>query len=191
MWRKVCREQIIESPSDLANQLTLLVSYRLAHGFDLIELCSASGQLFWRQVRNTVKFFLPMIIVSPALRRRYGRARGFGALQQLQCQGQSCPLAGDISGFASGIAKGEVAKDEPRHAAVFDDVTGRAHDNCGNAISLEVSCGQTDRLVADGSVGDQNREVHLILPQQREQVGAVLVLGCGLAAIGRKAIVTG
>ena len=57
--------------------------------------------------------------------------------------------------FASGISQRKIAEYEAWHAAVFDDVFGAAHDHGGYVMGLQVSCGQTDRLVTDGSVGDE------------------------------------
>lgn len=65
-------------------------------------------------------------------------------------------------GLAGRIAQGEVAEDKTGHTAVFNDVFGGAHDDCGNAVCFEVACGQTDRLVADRSVRHQNREIDLV-----------------------------
>ena len=66
-------------------------------------------------------------------------------------------------GLARRIAQGEVAEDKTGHTAMFNDVFGGAHDDRGNAVGFEVACGQTDRLVADGSVRHQDREIDLIL----------------------------
>ena len=57
--------------------------------------------------------------------------------------------------FASGIAQRKIAEHEAGYTAVFDNVFGAAHDHGGYAVGLQVSCGQTDRLVTDGSVGDE------------------------------------
>ena len=65
--------------------------------------------------------------------------------------------------LARGIAQGEVAENKAGHAAMLNNVFGRAHDHSGNAVSFEMTCGQTDRLVADRSVRHQDREIDFIL----------------------------
>ena len=65
--------------------------------------------------------------------------------------------------LARGIAQGEVAENKAGHAAMLNNVFGRAHNHGGYAVSFEVTCGQTDRLVADGSVGHQDRQIDFVL----------------------------
>ena len=64
--------------------------------------------------------------------------------------------------LARGIAQGEVAENKAGHAAMLNNVFGRAHNHGGNAVSFEMTCGQTDRLVTDGSVGHQDSEVDFV-----------------------------
>lgn len=92
-------------------------------------------------------------------------------------------------GLSSGVAQGKVAEYESRHPAVFDDVLGRTHDDGRNIVCLQITRGQTHGLMTDGSVGYQDRDVHLILSQKTQQIGAVLFDGGSLAAICRSAVV--
>lgn len=94
-------------------------------------------------------------------------------------------------GFASRIAQRKVTEDKSRHAAVFYDVPGATHNYGRNTVCFQVSGGQTDRLMANGSVGHQYGQIDLIVLQHGQQVRTVLVLGGVLAAIGRQTVIAG
>ena len=64
--------------------------------------------------------------------------------------------------LARGIAQGEVAENKAGHAAMLNNVFGGAHNHSGNAVSFEMTCGQTDRLVTDGSVCHQDGQIDFV-----------------------------
>ena len=64
--------------------------------------------------------------------------------------------------LARGIAQGEVAENKAGHAAMLNNVFGGAHNHSGNAVSFEMTCGQTDRLVTDGSVCHQYSQIDFV-----------------------------
>ena len=96
-----------------------------------------------------------------------------------------------VIGLARRIAQGEVTEHKARNAAVLDNVFGRTHNHRWDAMSFQMSRGQTDRLMANGSVGHQYGQIDLIVLQHGQQVRTVLVLGGVLAAIGRQTVIAG
>ena len=86
--------------------------------------------------------------------------------------------------LAGGVAQREVAEQQTRHANVFDDVFGAAHQHRGDALRLEVARDQAQSLVADGAVGHQHRDIRAVFAAALEQLGAVDVYRVALAAVG-------
>jgi len=68
-----------------------------------------------------------------------------------------------VVGGADGIAEWKVGKGKPWDGDLIDDVSCGSNDDCRNSVVLEVSCGQTDRLVTDRSKGHQHREVDVVV----------------------------
>ena len=83
------------------------------------------------------------------------------------------------------IPQREITENESRHAAVFNNILGAAHDNRWNIVCFQVTRGQAHGLMADGSVGGDDRCIHLVFVQHGQYIGAVLFNGRQLAAVGR------
>ena len=45
---------------------------------------------------------------------------------------------------------------------MLNNVFGGAHNHGGNTVSFKMTCGQTDRLVTDGSVGHQYSQIDFV-----------------------------
>ena len=91
------------------------------------------------------------------------------------------------NGLASGIAEREVAEQETRHPDVFDDVSRAPHYDGWYSVRLEVARHQTDGLMANGTIRDEQRNVGLQLAARGQHGRCVAFLRCALAAIGRHA----
>lgn len=89
---------------------------------------------------------------------------------------------------AARITEGEVGKEETSDAALFDDVSGRTDDDSWDARLLKMPSSQTHGLVADGSQGDEECHVHLILAAALENFGCVDFDIRTLAVVGRNAV---
>jgi len=87
-----------------------------------------------------------------------------------------------------GVAERKVGKQEARNADVLDDVLGAAHDDCRDALRLERSRDERERLVAHGAVGNQQRGVGAVFPAARDEFGRVDLERRALAAIGRRPV---
>lgn len=72
-----------------------------------------------------------------------------------------------------GIPERKVGEGEPWHANLVEDVSRRAEDQGRHSRRFEMSCGQTDRLMAHGSKRNEKCEVDIVLDQHRvDLVGA-------------------
>jgi len=94
----------------------------------------------------------------------------------------------NVARRTEGITKWYIAEDEPRHAALLDDVTSRANDHGGDTSSFECSCGQAHGLVTDGSKRYENGDVQPVVLAPGNNVGGVGLSGTTLAVIGRNSV---
>ena len=92
-----------------------------------------------------------------------------------------------VERLAGGIAEREVAEQEARHPDVFDDVARAPHYDRWYSIRLEVARHETDGLMANGTIRDEQRDVGLQLAARGQHGRCVAFLRCALAAIGRHA----
>ena len=83
------------------------------------------------------------------------------------------------------IAQWEIAEEKARHAAMFDDVPGRADDHGRDAVRFEMTGDQTDGLVADGSKCCENRRVDLVFAQSPQDLRCVVLVRLPMTVIGR------
>ena len=140
------------------------------------------------QSLDIVEVALPAGIVRPALRRLHGRARRRCALQHMEREVERRGLRGRIVRLAGGVAEREVAEQEARHAGMFHDVLGAAHDHGRDAGGLEMARDEADGLVADRAVRHQHRGIDLVRAHEGEDVRRVLLQRAALAARGRCAV---
>src|SRR5438270_11749286 len=127
-----------------------------------VELFSAPPDLLRRQALEIRIVELPRRVRAPAQRRLDGGARRGGRFEHPQRELQGEGLRGRVLGPARRIAQRKVAEQKARHAAIFDDVLGAAHDDGGDAVLFQMPCGQTHGLVAHRSIGDENSGVGAI-----------------------------
>ena len=109
-------------------------------------------------------------------------------LQELQRATDDLVLHLHVPGLAAGIAEGKIHEQEARHAALLDDIPGGPDDDRRDAGGLEVSCGQTHGLVADGSKRDEEGDIDAILTHPGFDPGRVLLERQPLAVVRRDSV---
>ena len=91
-----------------------------------------------------------------------------GCFQQVQRLSDDPALHVTVKRLTARAAQWEVNEDEPRYAAMLDDVAGRSNDNGWDAVFFQMTCDQTHGLVADGSDRCQDGDVGAFLSALRQ-----------------------
>jgi len=81
------------------------------------------------------------------------RARRSARVEHRQRPSQGIGLRLPVMGFACGMPKGEVGPVKSSYRGLLDNIPRATHDDRGDACVFQMTCDQTDRLVADGSRG--------------------------------------
>ncbi len=131
---------------------------------------------------------LPRIGLAPAQRVLHRGARARRRLERGQRQLERGFLGSAVVRPARRVAEREVAEDQARHAAMLDDVECAAHHHGRDAVRLEVARGETERLVADGAIGDEHSGIGGVLAQPREELRHVGLEHVALAAVAGHAV---
>ena len=105
---------------------------------------------------------LPAVVLAPHERRLHGRPRQRCALEQIAGVAGDRALHLRVVRASAGIAQREVTEQEARDAALLDDVARRSQHDGRYAVLLQVARDQTHGLVAHGSEGHQQRDVHTV-----------------------------
>src|SRR6516165_1330339 len=111
-----------------------------------VELLSAPPDLLRRQALDIRIIELPRRIRTPAQRRLHGGARRGRRFERPQGEFEREGLRLRVLGPAGRIAQWKIAEQKARHAAIFDDVLGAAHDDRRDAVLFQMPCGQTHGL---------------------------------------------
>ena len=113
------------------------------------------------------QFFFPgATAVGRPCKSRIADLAGLGEVRELrQHPRQHRFIAPAVVGRAEGAAHWMVDKDRARRRDLADNIEGRARQQCRNAVILNHMGNETDGLVAKGSVGHEQREVHMLLRQ--------------------------
>ncbi|MPM69820.1 hypothetical protein SDC9_116768 [bioreactor metagenome] len=128
----------------------------------MIVLGTQPRELFGAHALDVGIVQLPLPLLAPHLRRLHRGARCGRGFQNAQSQFQRVALRCRVMRPAGAIAQRKVREQKTRHAHIFHDVLGAAHDHRGNARSLQRACGERQRLVADGAVGHQHGHVRAL-----------------------------
>ena len=155
------------------------------------EFASSPGNFFIGQLRDVAVIKFPACILAPVKRRLHGGAWTGCRFQQLQRELNGQLLRALITRPSGGVAKRKVAEQKARHTDGLDNVPGATHHDCGNTVGLKMTCNQTHGLVAYRSIGGENGDVRLVLANRAQDVDAILVDRCPLAAVGRRAVQAG
>mgnify|MGYP003347131234 CR=1 FL=1 len=90
--------------------------------------------------------------------------------------------------MAAGVAEREIGEQEPRHAAVLDDIARRADDHRRDAVRFQVAGDQTHGLVADRSQRGEDRGLGFVFLQAAQDLGGVLFDRLAMAVVGGGAV---
>ncbi len=116
-----------------------------------------------------------------------GMGCGFG---QGESQAKNTTLLIGIVGWSHRIAEGQVGEHESRYGVLLDDVASASDDHGRQTVGFEVSCGQTDRLMAYRSKRNEQHQVDVVFERPDPNI-----LGPGqgapLGVDGRHAVVAG
>ena len=127
-------------------------------------------------------------VVAPDERCLNRRSRQRCALQDVERVPDDAALHLRIPGFAAGIPEREVAEQEPRNAALLDDVARRAHHHGRDAVLFQVPRDQTHGLVTHRSEWNEKRHIDTIFAAAPQNLGRVVLERAALAVIGRHAV---
>ena len=152
---------------------------------------ASTAQDFAVFVRDGEESTAPALIVAPYGGRLDGGAWHSRLLQEVQGLADDRALHFDVVGAAAGVSEWEVREEEAGDAAVLGDIAGAADDNGGDTVGFEVTSGQSDGLMADGSDGDEEGDVYSVLLARFEQGGRVGFAGAALGVFGREAVEAG
>src|SRR6267378_780585 len=130
------------------------------------------------------------LALAPAQRRVHRSARPRRRFEDAQRELGREGLRWRVVRPARAVAERKIAEEEPRHAAVLDDVFRAAHHHRRDAVRLEMARDEADRLVADRAIGYEESRIHLIFHAAREDLGTVHLDCVLLAAVGRRAVET-
>lgn len=142
-------------------------------------------------VADAEKSFPPAHVgfaVRPSLGPLDGGSRLPGPFQEFQRAACNPVLHSRVPRLAAGVAEREVHEQEAWHAALLDDVPGRADDDGRNAGGFQVPCDQTHGLVTDGSKRDEKGDVDTVLAHPGFDLGRIVLDGESLAVVRRDAI---
>jgi len=87
-------------------------------------------------------------------------------------------------GAPCGVAQGVIEKDLPRVAYTGGDVSGRCISNRGDPPLLQNPGNQTHGLVADGSDGRQQSDIHMVLQALAKDFRTIHLCCLTMAVIG-------
>lgn len=87
-----------------------------------------------------------------------------------------------ISRLPAGVPEREIAEEESGDGGVLDNVARAAHHHRGDAVCLEVACGQTHGLVTNRSGRNQDRCIYAVLAAHVEYLWGVAFRRKALAA---------
>ena len=113
-----------------------------------------------------VDHVFPRTVLLGPLKWQVANLSGFGEFGALiQRSGQHALVPVGVVRLAKRASHGEVHEDGPRRVGLLHDVPDCAHEQRRNAGSLDAVCDKTHGLVAEGSVGDEQTQVNVELPQ--------------------------
>lgn len=131
---------------------------------------------------------LPVLISRPGKGRLAGGAGVQCLFGKPQCEAGDFQLCLRVVGRTGGIAKREVVEQQPRHADMFDNISGAAEDDSHDADLLQSVGGKGHRLVADRAIWHQKGDVDCIIKAARDEFGTVYLAGRAVRAIGGQAV---
>ena len=112
----------------------------------------------------------PVRCTRPLDRQDDTRASADGGFCERKGLAKDASLLLMVVRWTNRVAQGQVGERESGDSDLVDDVACGAEDQRRDSCGLEVSCGQTDRLVTDRSKRNQHREIDLIFAKRVEHL---------------------
>src|SRR5262249_42033962 len=117
----------------------LSLAYRTRCLLAAVELGAPARDLLRGEQSVVAVVLLPLVAVAPPDRRLQRGARLGGGVEQRERELERHLLRTDVVRLSGAVPQRKIAEQEPRDAAVLDDVLCAAHHDRGDAVRLQMA----------------------------------------------------